>query len=58
MRNNTLRALRAYLLLSDQEKLEFFDSIREIETMDKNVRLDYKKSLLLRAPSKAVKPNF
>lgn len=50
MRNNTLRALRAYLLLSDQEKLEFFDSIREIEAMAKNVRLDYKKSLLLRVP--------
>lgn len=58
MRNNTLRALRAYLLLSDQEKLEFFDSIREIEAMAKNVRLDYKKSLLLRVPGKAIKPNF
>ena len=58
MSNNTLRALRAYLLLADQEKLEFFDNIREIEAMDKNVRLDYKKSLLLRVPGKIIKPNF
>lgn len=48
MTNNTLKALRAYLFLSDKERLQFFDNIRELEKMDKSVRSDYTKSLLSR----------
>lgn len=51
MTNTTLNALKAYLLLSAKDKLQFFDNIREIEKMDKSVRLDYTKSLLTRKPA-------
>jgi hypothetical protein len=49
MTNNTLRALEAYLLLSAQDKLQFLNQISEIEQMKGMVRLDYTKSLLMRA---------
>lgn len=52
MTNTTLKAIRAYLLLSDKERLQFFDNIRELEKMDKSVRSDYTKSLLSRGLGK------
>jgi hypothetical protein len=54
MTNNTLRALEAYLLLSAQDKLQFLSQISEIEQMQGMVRLDYTKSLLMRASKRNV----
>lgn len=54
MTNNTLRALEAYLLLSAQDKLQFLSQISEIEQMQGMVRLDYIKSLLMRASKRNV----
>ncbi|SKC20879.1 hypothetical protein [Dyadobacter psychrophilus] len=54
MTNNTLKALEAYLLLSAQDKLQFLSQISEIEQMQGMVRLDYTKSLLMRASKRNV----
>jgi hypothetical protein len=54
MTNNTLKALKAYLLLSAQDKLQFLSQISEIEQMQEMVRLDYTKSLLMRASKRNV----
>lgn len=52
MTHNVLIALKAYLLLSESDKILFLNQITEIEKMDKLVRLDYTKSLLLRSSEK------
>lgn len=54
MTNNTLQAIKAYLLLSAQDKLQFLSQISEIEQMQGMVRLDYTKSLLMRASKRNV----
>ncbi|MCF0051702.1 hypothetical protein LXM25_16660 [Dyadobacter sp. LJ53] len=54
MTNITLKALRAYLLLSAQDKLCFLAQITEIEQMQAMVRLDYTKSVLMRVSKEKV----
>lgn len=42
----TLKALKAYLLLSAPQKLQFLQEVKKIERMHSVVRPDYEKTLL------------
>jgi hypothetical protein len=46
MKNSTLKALGAYLRLSDKDKIHFLDTVSKIEKMPNIVRDDYIKTLL------------